>query len=441
MPGKRFSDLCTRRAAVMLALIILVAVSARAPAQAAGEKILYSFQQSGTGAGPEGLVADKDGNLYGLSGGGAGNCFGGCGIVFELTPPAIEGDAWTESTLYAFDGGDADGAYPSSIIFDQQGNLYGTTSGGGPQDRGTVFRLSPPATPAGAWSETVLYIFPANGNRGADPRSLVFGPNGALYGTTQLGGTSSCIYASDCGVVFSLKPPAEPGGSWTESVLHSFGSGNDGLRPVSSLIFDSAGALYGTTLGASSGQAGGTVFQLVKNEGKWTENILFTFPLGGITNPEYIRFGSAGQIYGVASGAGGADHCFPAKCGGIFELTPPSSPGESWTETTLYAFTGAGDGAYPSGHISFDKAGNIYGIALRGGLKEPKIDFGTAFELSPPATSGGPWTETTLHHFRGFARNDGELPTDLIFVKGKFYGTTNFGGADEGGTVFRLVVH
>jgi len=157
------------------------------------ERVLYSFRGGSDGSSPQGaLVADKAGNLYGTTAeGGSSNCVSGCGIVFQLSPPATSGGSWTETVLYRFLGG-TDGAAPGSdLIFDAAGNLYGTTMGGGDASSdGTVFQLTPPAQ-GGPWTETVLYRF-AGGADGKAPLSgLVFDKVGNLYGTTLFGGTTS----------------------------------------------------------------------------------------------------------------------------------------------------------------------------------------------------------------------------------------------------------
>jgi uncharacterized repeat protein (TIGR03803 family) len=158
--------------------------------------------------------------------------------------------------LYSFGSG-SDGAFPfGSMIFDSKGELYGTTAYGGSSGGGTVFQLSPPTSSGGSWAETVLYSFGGTGD-GAHPRaSLILGSNGDLYGTTYGGGTPGG------GTVFQLSPPASPGGSWTEAVLHSFGSTGGGNLPRASLIFGSNGDLYGTTLSGGASNDG-TVFKIV----------------------------------------------------------------------------------------------------------------------------------------------------------------------------------
>src|ERR1022692_2386533 len=157
--------------------------------------------------------------------------------------------AWASSprtvVLYTF-AGSPDGRSPNGqLIADDAGNLYGTTEFGGASDNGAIFELSPPAAKGGKWTETVLYSF-TGGSDGLSPNpGLVLDKSGSLYGTTFGGGNCS----SYCGVIFRLLPPHTPGGAWTETVLHAFGgpNGRDGGGPSGSLVFDKAGDLSGTT--------------------------------------------------------------------------------------------------------------------------------------------------------------------------------------------------
>jgi uncharacterized repeat protein (TIGR03803 family) len=380
------------------------------------EKVLYSFRGGSDGSNPAGaLVADKAGNLYGTaSEGGSSSCSAGCGTIFQLTPPATQDGFWTETVLYRFNGG-SDGAAPeSNLIFDAAGNLYGTTAGGGDASSdGTVFQLTPPVTQGGAWTEAVLYRF-AGGTDGKVPLAgLVFDQKGNLYGTTVFGGTTSA------GIVFQLKPPATEGAAWTETAIHTFGRGNDGLDPEASLILDNRGALYGTTIT-------GTVFKLTPPT--WTESVLFNFTGGG-NNGSWpcALIARQGSLYGL-SRLGGSQ----ANTGTAFRLSPSS--GRTWTETTLYSFTGGDDGGEPCGSLVADRGGNLYGTASGNGLNIP----GTVFQLTAPSVPGGAWTETTLHKFGG--SNDGLTPlSGVIFGKGAvLYGTTSGGGSFGNGTVFSV---
>ncbi len=240
-------------------------------------KILHSFVLDGKdGNSPwyDGLILDSAGNLYGATyyGGSGGTCPGqfgflGCGTVFELSPRA--GGGWAEKILHSFSSNGTDGYFPSSVILDAAGNLYGTTAEGGTgtcsinggTGCGTVFELSPLA--GGSWQETILHNFNNNNIDGYNPYAglLIDGP-GNLYGTTTSGGAGACSGSIDtgCGTVFELSPGA--GGNWTEAILHNFSSnGTDGYAPYAGLIFDGSGHLYGTTV-AGGRYGGGTAFEV-----------------------------------------------------------------------------------------------------------------------------------------------------------------------------------
>ena len=208
---------------------------------------------------------DKRGALYGTTQAGDTQRPQG-GTVFKLTPPSVKGGPWTETVLYKFCSINAclDGAAPqANLIMDEQGALFGTTVTGGSRNQGTVFKLTPPTVTGGPWTETVLYSFCSmtNCTDGAVPMSgLIMDKHGALFGTTSSGG-----YLNGGGTVFKLTPPSTAQGQWTETVLYRFCSPSnncaDGSQPNADLIMDSRGAFYGTTnSGGSNG--GGTVFKL-----------------------------------------------------------------------------------------------------------------------------------------------------------------------------------
>jgi uncharacterized repeat protein (TIGR03803 family) len=270
--------------------------------------------------------------------------------------------------------------------------------------------------PGGGWTEKLLHSFNANGKDGYWPfASLVFDAAGNLYGTTSSGGT----YRG--GTVFELTPHA--GGLWSEKVLHSFNtSGGDGVSPYGNLVFDAAGNLYGTTYYGGTASEG-TVFELHPQGGGWLERVIHRFsggdgqqPAGGLT------FDGAGNLYGTASSGGGT-----LEDGTIFKLTP--SAGGGWSLTVVFDFDGY-DGAHPTGGLVFDTAGNLYGTTSGG---DP--EFGNVFELTPSAS--GTWTPTILLEFAGTA---GEYPTgSLVFdPSGNLYGATTDGGANNEGSIFEL---
>jgi len=276
---------------------------------------LYTFGGGTDGANPTAsVILDKSGNLYGTTFyGGAGPCdqdgqLIGCGTVYEVTP---SNGGWAEYVVYNFCSVThcTDGSYPvAGLIFDTNGNLYGTTyrGGDGSQPSGTVFKL---ALSNGGWTEGVLYNFCSVQGcaDGAYPYAgLVFDNNGNLYGTTSSGGNTT----HPAGTVFELTPS---NADWTENVLLAFNF-NDGLSPEASLIFDSKGDLYGTTSNGGSSQWG-VVFQLAPSAAGWTEKV-FSFNITDGASPAGGVILEGGSLYGstYSGGANGA--------GVAYKLTP-----------------------------------------------------------------------------------------------------------------------
>jgi uncharacterized repeat protein (TIGR03803 family) len=299
-------------------------------AWAVTEKVLHNFNGTG-GAYPSGMIFDASGNLYGTTYyGGSGSCYDGnghgCGTVFELTPKA--GGGWTEKLLHRFKGNTYDGIAPvASLIFDASGNLYGTTSSGGPYGHGTVFELTPKV--GGGWTEKILHSF-NNGKDGNYPfASLTFDASGNLFGTTYYGPPQGyngpCLDGHDlgCGTVFELTP--EAGGGWTEKIVHFFKSnGKDGFHPGANLIFDAFGNLCGATaLGGANDN--GTVFEMTpKAGGGWTEKVLYSFNYKDGFAPGALIFDASGNLYGTTEygGNGSCQNGGGGGCGTVFEITP-----------------------------------------------------------------------------------------------------------------------
>ena len=243
-------------------------------------------------------------------------------------------------------------------------------------------------------------------------------------------------------------------------VLWSFsGTPNDGSEPLSSLIFDRSGNLYGTTEGGGANM-NGAIFKLSPNDdGVWTETILYSFCtltacVDGAVPTAGLVFDSAGNLYGTTLG-GGAYSCQSGigGCGTVFELSPTSDPGGSWTETVLYSFCADGfkggcqDGAEPTSQLTIDASGNLYGTTTTGGtggFSNACCWGGTVFELS--RGSGG-WTYSVLYNFCANGHNDvcpdGSGPQAGVTFDstGNLYGTTEGGGYlknSGNGTVYKL---
>jgi uncharacterized repeat protein (TIGR03803 family) len=404
--------------ALAIATVFALTVVLTQSAQAQTLTVLHNFTDGADGALPEGgLTMDRAGNLYGTASlGGNGGClpYGPCGTAYKLQH---KGSNWIFSPLYDFSG--SDGALPvAGVVFGPDGSLYGTTSQGGDDGRGTVFNLRPPATACKtalcSWTETLLYQFTWLPDGQVPVGDPIFDEAGNLYGTTVDGGNYCGQYQDPCGTVFELTP-SENG--WTETILYVFQGGNDGFAPGPSLIFDQSGNLYGTTARGGSSDAG-TVFEMTRSGNQWTETVLYAFQGGNDgSNPRGgLIFDHSGSLYSTASGGA-------YNAGTVFKLTPSNG---QWTFTVLYTFQGA-DGAYPTGNLVMDAAGSLYGTTNEGGSDNY---CGTVFKLTP---SGGGWTHTLLHAFT--CGPDGGEPvnaTPIFDANGNLYGTAACGGTGSG---------
>ena len=292
-----------------------------------------------------------------------------------------------------------------------------------------------------AWSqqESPLYSFRLSGNDGLDPIAGLVSDNlGNLYGTTPWGG----IYHD--GTIFELSPPSGEGALWSEAILSNFTGGTDGSNPSSPVILDSLGNLYGTT--SSGGLTGvgcsstgcGVVFELSppsRQGGSWTYTVLYRFSSPG---PYYPIGGmvldETGNLYGTTK-SGGA-----AGAGTVFELSPPAQAGASWNKTVLYSFPSPSAGYHPFAGLTLGGSGILYGTTT-GDVHGPRT--GAVFQLASSGTSGAPWAETPLHSFYG---PDGGSPYGplLLDAKGNLYGTTTNNGDTTDcvagcGTIFKFI--
>ncbi len=373
-----------------------------------------------------GVTLDSAGNVYGTTTAGGYDQ----GTVYKVKHTQ---SGWSISTLFKFDplgGPDQVGQWPwSGVVFGPDGALFGTTTSGGSHGAGVVYKLTPPRTTCRDtlcyWTETVLYNF-AGGGDGAFPAfgNVIFDRAGNLYGTTELGGTSSSACSNGCGVVYELSHSAS---GWTERVLYRFTGGTDGANPSSTLLLDAAGNLYGTTAygGGSVCQQRptldcGTVFELSPSGNGWIERVLYRFqgandganPYGGlIADP-------SGNVYGATAYKGSFNS------GTVYELSPN---GGSWSFSVLYEFGpdlfGLGG---PYGNLAMDSSGTLYGATYGGGDN----GTGSVFKLTP---QNGTWAYTLLHSFSGgigIPEGYEPLGTPVLDSNGNIYGTASEGGTN-----------
>jgi uncharacterized repeat protein (TIGR03803 family) len=324
--------------------------------------VLYSFTGGADGGEPyKGVTLDPQGNLYGTTvTGGSGSCEGGCGVVFKLTK---SGSNWTQNVLHAFTGGN-DGSGPGSgLAFDSHGNLYGMTPTGGAYGLGAVYQLHPEA--AGTWKLNVLHAF-TGGNDGSSASAgrLIFDAAGNIYGVTTVGG------AHGDGVVFELTYLQ---GAWRLLPLYAFRDQPDGALPYGGLIFDKAGNLYGATYYAGANDVG-TVYKLTHANGAWRETVLYSFKGGtdGSSPISTLVMDEAGYLYGTTSDGGTS-----RACGVIFKLAHNASGG--WTETVPYRFPGAPGAGFAYNGMVAGPSGVFYGATTHGGT----TNDGTIYEFTP----------------------------------------------------------
>lgn len=390
------------------------------------ETVIYAFKGGADGSRPSsGVIADASGTLYGTTeqGGKTGTgCNYGCGTVFRLTS---SGSGYTKSTLYAFKY--RAGVYPNALFRDSSGNLFGaTTDGGGRCGCGTAFEL----VAGTGFHKNTLHKFRGHSDGAAPLTGLAADANGALYGTTAKGGSKNC--AMGCGTVFKLTP--SPSG-FTKSVIFAFQGTPDGYTPYgNTLVFDNSGAIYGTTSNGGS-QNDGTVFKLTPGPSGYTLHTIYSF-LGssdGRTPEMGVTAYAKGALYG-ATPYGGDPTC---QCGIVFKLTPS---GSSYVESIVYTFKGSTDGGTPEGGVVLAPSGTIYGTTVFGGNQNGNcsgLGCGVVYALTP---SGSGYSQSVLYAFKD--AKDGAYPEGSLLLDamaGYLYGTG--GGVGLGsGEVFRVTL-
>jgi uncharacterized repeat protein (TIGR03803 family) len=387
---------------LMSAVFFLTLLLTAAGAAAQTETILYDFPDQSSantigGSVPSsGLIFDSRGNLYGTTEWGGAY---GPGTVFRLAQKA--GGGWTERAVHSFQPLPSGFNPYGGLTMDAAGNLYGVTQRGGDSNAcggngcGTVFELSP--TAGGGWAGKFLHRFTGVGMDGAYPNGgLILDGAGNIYGTTSLGGKGMCVQytggpVQGCGTVFELSP--KPSGSWTQTIVHTFqgtvlgAPAVDGLVPLSGLIFDTTGNLYGTT--SEGGKYGyGTVFELSpKTGGGWSQKLLHVFnesDTDGYGPDASVVFDKHGNLYGTTQ-YGGAGFCgyegIDFGCGTVFKVSYKS--GSGWSETVLHTFLpDPTDGQNPNSSLVLDTHGNLYGTTISGG-NNGASPGGTVYEIAP----------------------------------------------------------
>jgi uncharacterized repeat protein (TIGR03803 family) len=403
---------------LLVALGLAIVVAPLEPSGAATLRTLVSFNGANGNQPIRSLVGDGNGNLFGTTNKGGANDLG---TVFEIVK-TFSGYAPTPTTLVSFNG--VNGANPEAeLMIDANGNLFGTTGGGGANDKGTVFEI---AKTANGYATTPTILVSFNGANGSGPLAGVTADgNGNLFGTTSGGG------ASNNGTVFEVINTAN-GYANTPTTLVSF-NGADGSLPQARLIIDANGNLFGTTTTGLISNNGG-VFEVQKTAGGYagapTILAAFTGVPDGANPTAGVITDAAGNLFGTTlnGGAGGE--------GSVFELIK-NGAGYASTPTILVSFN-LDNGANPEGDLIIDSQGNLFGTTSFGGAMPPRR--GNLFEIVK-ATNGYANTPTVVYNFCSQPNcTDGATSFAGLIAdaQGRLFGTTSAGGANNDGTVFQL---
>ncbi len=395
-----------------LALVLLAALSAQA--QQLQQLGLFNGN-NGTNPNPR-LVMDAAGNLYGTTFYGGFYGTFGPGTVFKLSHHS---SGWTLTTLYEFHG-HADGSNPwGGVILGPDGALYGTTSGGGSNGAGLVYKLQPPSgicrTALCYWQETVLYNFRGEPDGAGPQGDLAFDRAGNLYGTTFYGGQGA---NAGNGVVYQMTPSQ---GGWNETVVYAFSGGADGGDPQDGVVIDQAGNLYGVA-GRDGAHSQGAVYELSHGSGGWTETVLHSFAGGSDGQyPAGLTIDATGNLYGE-TGEGGANNA-----GTVYQLQPANG---GFNYNIIFNYSSDTGGPFPVVSLTAADAGNLYGCNVGGA----QVAYGTAFRLTP---AQGSWNFAALYSFNdyeGFELNC----KPLLDAQGDIFGTASSAGEYFDGTVWEI---
>ena len=404
------------QAIVATTLLCILAAITTQPAQAQTLTVLHTFNGGLDGGSPAaGLTMDRAGNLYGTTSGYYGNQ---TSSVFELKSiPA----GWLLNPIFTFYPNTQSQGYGpyGKVVFGPDGALYGSARTGGTnicdnQGCGTIFKLQPHPTFCNSFlcEWNITVLYDFSPDSGAFPDQIIFGPDGSIYGTTLIGGNTGNNCPNGCGTVFRL---TNSGGTWTRDILYEF-SGTDGNYPQGGVVLDSAGNLYGTTYNGGTYNQG-VLYKLSPAQGFWTETVLQNFSADGANPVGPLTMDAAGNMYGATMGG-------YLGVGTVFEMSPG---GNLQTLYTIYA------AREPQGGLLLDSAGNIYGVQYLGG---PDRD-GSIYKLTQ---TNGTWTYTDLYDFHG--EPDGQFPTGglVMDAQGNLYGTCSGGGSNGafGGTAWKF---
>jgi uncharacterized repeat protein (TIGR03803 family) len=265
-------------------------------------------------------------------------------VAYKLTK---SGETWTQTVIRAFTGGD-DGSGPGArLTVDRAGNVYGMAPTGGAYGLGTIYKIR--QGQGGAWALKVIHAFTGGADGGTGSAGRMILRNGHLYGAATTGGT----YGS--GVIFELTPSGAD-----FRTIYSFRGQPDGSFPYGALLFDASGNIYGTTYYGGTNNIG-AVYKLSRRPvGEWNENVLYSFqdPPDGNSPISNLVFDGAGNLYGTTSEGG-------LGSGTIFKLSPVSDG--QWTESVVHLFQGPPDGAFAYNGMVVDRFGNFYGATVHGG--------------------------------------------------------------------------
>ncbi len=340
-------------------------------------------------------------------------------VSLAFTLGTAQAAAQTYNVIYTFTGHGTSANPIAGVTIDADGSLFGSTGWGGGEDPGTVYMLQP--TGSGfTYSQLYATNDGAKGTFPWDPPAI--GPGG-LYVTMYTGGSDGD------GTVLRVQPSPTLcrviSCLWNATDLYDFTRGSDGGNPQAGVVFDKQGNMYGVT--ANGGQGYGLAFEMTPSNGGWVYHVIYTFTDGddGAFPVAPLLMDASGNLYGTAM-AGGVPGCVGWGCGTIFKL---SRSGASWSETTVYEFKDGADGESPTGGLTADSAGNLYG-ATEGSAASVG---GTVYELTP---SGSGWTFNVIYDLPGKGSGpQGNLVRDSF---GNLYGATWGDGADGMGNVFKL---